>query len=62
MLRVEDGATLYGKPGKRIEAETRRRWWEVPLDYVAKHQAGLSALTILATLILVVLPILQAGQ
>lgn len=62
VLRVEDGATLYGKPGKRIEAETRRRWWEVPLDYVAKHQAGLSALNILATLILVVLLILQAGQ
>ena len=59
VLRVEDGATLYGKPGKRIEAQVRRRWWELPLDWVAKYHAGLQALHILATLILTLLLILE---
>lgn len=58
VLRVEDGATLYEKPGKRIEAQVRRRWRELPLDWVAKHQAGLTALNVGATLLLTLVLIL----
>lgn len=50
VLRVDTGAILYGKPGKTIPAQTKRPWWQPPLDYFARNLPALTALNLLVTI------------
>ena len=47
VLRVEKGARLYGKPGKSIPTQTKRPWWQPPLDYLGRNLPVLTALNLL---------------
>lgn len=50
VLRVDEGARLYEKPGKNIAADPKRPWWQPPVDYLAKNLPALTALHLLFTL------------
>ena len=51
VLRVDDGATLYEKPGKSITGEAKRSWWQRPRDLLERNGPALTALLIVLYII-----------
>ncbi len=47
VLRVEQGARLYEKPGKRLDDETPRLWLRYVLDFIERNSAALVAVLII---------------
>ena len=52
VLRVDEGARLYDKPGQSITGQARRRWWYTCRDFLQRNNPALTGLLLLATLML----------
>ena len=59
ILRVEEGAVLYGKAGKSIEGPIKRPWWQSARDFLERNAGALTTLHILATLGLIIVQALH---
>ena len=52
VLRVDEGAILYDKPGQSITGQARLRWWHTCRDFLQRNNPALTGLLLFATFLL----------
>ena len=53
ILRVEEGAVLYGNDPKSIDGQTKRPWWKSARDKLERNAGSLTAVHGVATIVLI---------